>query len=164
MPYFAAALARTDEGWIGEEFDLDGVEDLEALADQLRDLAGDGPGPAMLLLEQDDEYVAVVRVDPGSSLEEPRVFLSDRRAVLSSGIASTLWSQEAEEVGDEDDEESTSPVAEPVGDPGLLADLGIPADDLLGLCAEEGVLPADVHTAICERVGCLDALEALREG
>ena len=164
MPYFAAALARTEEGWTGVEIDLAEVDDLDALADLLRDLTGEGPGPALLLLEEDDEYVAVVRVDGGTSaLSEPRVFLSDRRAVQASGVAAMLWEQ-AEGGADEDDDEANRPVAEPVGDAGLLSDLGTSADDLVALCAEEGLLPADVHTAVCERAGCLDVLESLRDG
>ena len=94
MSHFAAALARTDDGWKGAEVDLSEAEDLEALADLLRDLTGDGPGPAVLLLEEDDEYLAVVRVDGGGSgLEEPRVFLSDRRAVQGSDVAAMLWEE-----------------------------------------------------------------------
>ena len=164
MPYFAVALARTDAGWVGEEVDLDEVDDLEVLAEQLRDLTEDGPGPAMLLLEQDDEYVGVVRVDGGGGgLVEPRVFLSDRRAVHAGGAAAMLWEQDDDRSEDEDDE-GTRPVAEPVGDSALLADVGVPAADLVELCAEEGLLPADVHTALCERLGCLEVLEGLREG
>ena len=166
MSYFAAALARTPGGWSSEEVDLDEVEDLEALAEELRELAGDDGGPALLLLEEDDEYVAVVRVDGGpGSLDEPRVFLSDRRAVQASGVAAMLWEDSAAaEAGEDGDDEGTRAVAEPVGDAGLLADLGTSADDLVALCAEEGLLPADVHTALCERAGCLDVLEGLREG
>lgn len=160
MPYFAAALARTGEGWVGEEVDLDDVDDLEVLADQLRDLVDDGPGPALLLLEEDEEYVAVVRVE-GTGLAEPRVFLSDRRAALAGGVTAMLWDEDADT--DADDDESR-PVAEPVGDTALLADLGTPSDALVALCAEEGLLPADVHTALCERAGCLDVLESLRDG
>ncbi len=164
MSYFAAALARTPDGWAGTELDLDEVDDLEALAEQLRDITGEGPGPALLLLEEDDEYVAVVRVDGGpDSLEEPRVFLSDRRAVQGSDVAAMLW-EDAPPGGADDDDEGTRPVAEPVGDTALLADLGTPGEELLELCAEEGLLPADVMTAVCERAGCLDTLEALREG
>lgn len=166
MSYFAAALAHAVSGWSASEVDLDEVEDLEALAELLRELTGDGDGPALLLLEEDDEYVAVVRVDGGpGSLEEPRVFLSDRRAVQASEVAAMLWEDSplVDAVPDDDDE-GTRPVAEPVGDAGLLADLGICAEDLLELCAEEGLLPADVLTALCERAGCLDALEQLREG
>ena len=165
MPYFAAALARTAGGWTGEELDLSEVEDLEQLVDLLRDLTGDGPGPALMLLDEDDEHLAVVRVDGGvGGLDEPRVFLSDRRAVLASEVAAMLWEDVEAPVDEEEDEdEGTRPIAEPVGDTGLLADLGTPAGALLGLCAEEGLLPADVLTALCERAGCDDVLESLRE-
>ena len=165
MSYFAAALARTEAGWTGEELDLGDVVDLEALTDVLRDLTGEGPGPALLLLEEDDEYVAVVRADGGSSsLSEPRVFLSDQRAVLQSDVAAMLWEQSSEPADDDEEDEGTRPVAEPVGEPGLLADLGTSADDLLALCAEEGLLPDDVLTEVCQRAGCLDVLEGLRDG
>ena len=163
MSYFAAALARTEEGWTGTEVDLSEAEDIEALAELLRDLTGDGPGPALVLLEEDDEYLAVVRVDGGSgALTEPRVFLSDRRAVQQSDVAAMLW-EEPEEHEDDDEEEGTRPVAEPVGDASLLTDLGTPAPELLRLCGEGGLLPADVMTELCERAGCADALEGLRE-
>ncbi len=166
MSFFAAALARSAGGWSASEIDLDEIEDLEALVEQLREMSDDGEGPALLMLEENDEYVAVVRVDGGpGSLAEPRVFLSDRRAVLASGVAAMLWEDADPEQGEGDEEdEGTRPVAEPVGDAGLLSDLGTSADDLLDLCAEEGLLPADVLTALCERAGCLDALESVREG
>lgn len=171
MPWFAAALARTDDGWTGTEVDLSELADLEAVTEHLRDLAGDGDGPALLLLEEDDEYLAIVRVD-GDALSEPRVFLSDLRAVQASGVAAMLWEGDAaleREGGEGDDDEGeedegTRPVAEPAGDTSLLADLGTPADDLLRLCAEEGQLPGDVMTELCERAGCADVLDGLREG
>ena len=166
MSYFAAALARTSGGWTGSELDLDEVEDLEALAEQLRDLSGDEPGPALLLFEENDEYVAIVRVDGGTgSLDEPRVFLSDRRAVQGSDVAALLWEEaDLSEVAEDDEDEGTRPVAEPVGDTTVLADLGTPPAELLRLCASEGLLPADVLTAVCEKAGCADVLEALRDG
>jgi putative tRNA adenosine deaminase-associated protein len=166
VSYFAAALARTAESWTGVEVDLDELEDIEALTDLMRDLTGDGPGPALLMLEEDDEYVAIVRVDGGSTgLAEPRVFLSDRRAVQNSDVAAMLWEEADadEDVEDDDEDEGTRPVAEPVGDTELLADLGTPGTQLVDLCAEEGLLPADVLTAVCERAGCADVLEELRE-
>ncbi len=165
MSYFAAALARTEQGWTGVELDLSEVEDLEQLADLLRDLTGEGDGPALLLLEEDDEHLAVVRVDGGAgSLSEPRVFLSDRRAVLASEVAAMLWEAGDDEADDDDEDEGTRPIAEPVGDTGVLADLGTSAESLLDLCAEEGLLPADVLTTLCENAGCDDVLERLREG
>lgn len=171
MSYFAVALARTEGGWTGEELDLAEVEDIEQLAELLRDLTGEGAGPALMLLEEDDEHLAIVRVDGGTgSLDEAKVFLSDRRAVLASEVAQMLWEDTeppAEGEGEDeedDDDEGTRPIAEPVGDTAILGDLGTPADDLVDLCAEEGLLPADVLTAVCERAGCVDVLESLREG
>jgi putative tRNA adenosine deaminase-associated protein len=166
VSYFAVALARTGESWTGVEVDLDEIEDIEALTDLMRDLTGEGPGPALLMLEEDDEYVAIVRVDGGTGgLGEPRVFLSDRRAVQGSDVAAMLWEEaDAEDEEEEDDEdEGTRPVAEPVGDAELLVDLGTPGAQLVDLCAEEGLLPADVLTTVCERAGCADVLEELRE-
>ncbi len=164
MSYFAAALARTEQGWTGVELDLAEVEDLESLADLLRDLTGDGDGPALMLLDENDEHLAVVRVDGGAgSLAEPRVFLSDRRAVLLSEAAAMLW-EDGEHTDDDEDDEGTRPIAEPVGDTAILADLGTSPESLLDLCAEEGLLPADVLTTLCERAGCVDVLEQLREG
>lgn len=166
MTYFAAAVSRTDEGWAGQEVDLQEYDDLERLAEDLRDLSGDAAGPTLLLLEEDDEYVGLVRVDGAAgTLDEPRVFLSDRRAVLTNGVSSLLWEDEEVDAAtdEDDDDEGIRPVAEPVGDPGLLADLGTSAEVLLDLCAEEGLLPADVLTGVAERGGFLDVLDTLRE-
>lgn len=170
MTYFAAALVRTSDGWSAQELDLSEIEDLESLGDELRDLSDDDENPVLLLLEEDDEYLAVVRVDGGtSSLAEPRVFLSDERAVLASSVAAMLWEGEADEAdkdveADEDDEDDAGgSLGEPVGDAALLTDLGISAKDLLALCAEEGMLPADVMTELGDRAGFTDALDELRE-
>ena len=166
MSYFAAALARTEQGWTGVELDLAEVEDLEQLAELLRDLTGDGEGPGLMLLDEDDEHLAVVRVDGGAgSLSEPRVFLSDRRAVTASEVAAMLWEDgDGEGHAADDDDEGTRPISEPVGDTAVLADLGTSARELLDLCAEEGLLPGDVLTTLCEHAGCDDVLERLREG
>jgi putative tRNA adenosine deaminase-associated protein len=156
--YFAAAVILSSGAWSARDLDLDEVEDLEELVDTMRDL--DGDGPALLLLEADDEWLGVVRVDGDA---DPRVFLSDRRAVEVSEVAALLWEVEPQPPVEEDEEEGPRPVAEPVGDPGLLADLGTPADDLLALCAHEGFLPGDVLSAVGERAGFLEVLDDLRE-
>ncbi|HUR15486.1 MAG TPA: tRNA adenosine deaminase-associated protein [Mycobacteriales bacterium] len=158
MGYFAAAVVRSSGAWSARDLDLAEVEDLQELVDAMRDL--DGEGPALLLLEQDDEWLGVVRVDGD---DDPRVFLSDRRAVAVSEVAALIWEVEPDAPTDEDEDEGTRPVAEPVGDPGLLADLGTPAEELLELCAHGGLLPGDVLTAVGERAGFLDVLDDLRE-
>ena len=159
MSYFAAALVRTAGNWTARDVDLDEVEDLEELTEALRDLNGEGP--ALLLLEADDEWLGVVRVEGDA---DPRVFLSDRRAVEASEMAALIWEADGDSSLDADDEEEgTRPVAEPVGDAALLSDLGTSAEALLELCAHEGMLPADVLTVVGERAGFLEVLDDLRE-
>ena len=172
MTYAAAALARVDGAWFGDELDLEGVEDLDGVVELLREVVGDDATTALLFVEEDDEWFAVLRVDADN---EPRVFVSDARVIASSDTAA-LFAEAAVEVNvddddeaddgdadDEDDEdEGTRADGDPTGDASLLADLGTPAHRLLELCAEEGQLPADVITTLCEAAGCLDVLEKLR--
>jgi putative tRNA adenosine deaminase-associated protein len=175
MSHFAAALARTGDEWVAQEMDLGAVEDLDTLTDALRDVVADtGASTAVLFVEEDDEYLAIVRLDGDN---EPRVFLSDVRAVDTSPIAAMLYEEAAAEEleeelehedddEDEDDEEdedgSLRAEADPAGDVDLLADLGTPGKILLDLCAEEGMLPGDIITAVCETLGCAEQVEALR--
>ncbi|MDX6285985.1 MAG: hypothetical protein QOG53_1470 [Frankiales bacterium] len=172
MSYFAAAMARLDDGWDAREMDLTGVEDLDTLTDQLRDVISDASAlTVVLFVEEDDEYLAIVRLD---SELEPRVFLSDVRVVDTSVIAAMLYEEAAaeslediaedDEDSDDDEEEDGALRAEadPAGDDDLLVDLGMPGKVLLDLCAEEGMLPADVITAVCESLGCLEQMESLR--
>lgn len=167
MSYFAAAVVRTPDGWTGRELDLDDVEDIDGVSDQLRDALADGDGPALMFLEENDEYFLVVRVESSDS-DEARSFISDVRSVETSELAAKLYEAAADPVvddedGEDDDEESSArPEGEPGGDEAILADLGTKAADLHGLCTEEGMLPADVIYALCERAGCADVLEDLR--
>ncbi len=178
VPYFAAALARTPSGWTAAELDLDGVDDVLGLADLMREVEEQAE-LTLLFLEEDDVYVAIVRIDSG---EDPRIFVSDVRAGDESRVAEMLLEEVGrpvpvpfsvdDEIADEpnpagekdadDTGESTDVV--PAGDSDLLADLGTPAAELLALCVHEGLLPADVITAVAERAGCIDELEEIREG
>ena len=172
MSHFAAALARTDDEWLAREMSLSEIEDLDKLTDELRDVVADvGASTVVLFVEEDDEYLAIVRLDGEA---EPRVFLSDVRAIDTSSIAAMLYEEAAaesleehEDDDDDDDDEDEEDgalraEADPAGDHELLADLGTPGKVLLDLCAEEGMLPADVITAVCESLGCAEQVEALR--
>jgi putative tRNA adenosine deaminase-associated protein len=170
VSHFAVALARTDDDWVAREMNLTGIEDLDTLVDELRDVVADtGASSVVLFVEEDDEYLAIVRLDGEA---EPRVFLSDVRAVDTSAIAAMLYEEAAaesleEQETEEDDEDgdedgSLRAEADPAGDHELLSDLGTPGKVLLDLCAEEGMLPADVITSVCESLGCLEQVEALR--
>jgi putative tRNA adenosine deaminase-associated protein len=162
--YFAAAVTHSAAGWIGREVDLHEVVDLDLVVDELRDLT-EGPGPALLFVEEDDEYVGIVRVDDDS---DPRCFISDARVTVGGEISAMLRDNVETVVpaAAEDDEAELEPVtaragAVPTGDANLLADLGVPAAELLDLCARKGMLPTDVITAVAERIGCLDTMEEL---
>jgi len=168
VSYFASALARTDGTWSGTELDLGEVEDLDGLVEEMRRDADDA-GLIVLFVEEDDEWFGIVRLDDDA---DPRAFLSDGRVLETSTVGALL--AEAAAVTDPDDDEPDDEDAEgdedesvriegdPIGDAELLADLGTPAKRLLALCAEEGQLPADIISSLCESAGCLEALEELR--
>ncbi|WP_163512426.1 hypothetical protein [Fodinicola acaciae] len=74
-------------------------------------------------------------------------------------------SGDSDEDGGDDSESGrgTASAGEPVGDPGLLSDLGTSASQLLALVAHEGMLPSDVIADVCERAGCGSEYEDLRD-
>lgn len=175
MSHFAALAARTDDGWHSTEVELDGLADIDEVADVLRDASVDD-GPVLLFVEEDDEWFAIVRVD---GVGEPRTFISDARVVPGSELAALVYEEEAaddvfdepESSLDEDDDDveldeeeepAARPDAEPRGATDVLTDFGISASQLLAMCAEEGMLPADVITAVCERLGCAEEIEVYR--
>jgi putative tRNA adenosine deaminase-associated protein len=170
VTYATAALARVNSSWFGEELELDEVEDLDGVVELLREVVGDEPDTALLFVEEDDEWFAILRVDADG---EPRVFVSDARVIASSETAALFAEAAIESVVEDpaaddddedgdDDDEGIPADGDPTGDPTLLADLGTPAARLLELCAAEGQLPADVIATLCEAAGCLDVLEKLR--
>jgi putative tRNA adenosine deaminase-associated protein len=171
VTYATAVLARVNSSWFGDELELDEVEDLDGVVELLREAVGDDADTALLFVEEDDEWFVVLRVDANG---EPRVFVSDARVIASSERAALfaeaaiesatddLDDDDDDEAGDDDDDEGTRADGDPTGDSALLADLGTPAPRLLELCAEEGQLPADVISTLCEAAGCLDVLEKLR--
>lgn len=159
MSYFAAALARTPGGWTAEEIDLDGLSDVDAVADRVRDVDEDAE-TSLLFVEEDDEYVAILRVD--ADADEPRVFVSDGLAAETYPVAGIFAGAVDDGIPAPADEDAPLPESEPVGDAGLLADLGTSRRDLIALVTHERTLPADVISEVCERAGCLDELESLR--
>jgi putative tRNA adenosine deaminase-associated protein len=171
---FAAAVARGKNGWTASELELAGLADLEEVVDRLRDAEPDAD-LSLLFVEADDQYLVILRLDEGEDL---RVFGSDSAYGDESRVGALLLGDievpaleiddlagppTSESDDDEDDGPAADPDADPVGDAELLADLGISAHRLLTLCALEGLMPADVTAEICQRLGCGDELEELRE-
>jgi putative tRNA adenosine deaminase-associated protein len=158
--HFAVVLARAQDEWRAVEVSLDDCESVTDIAD----LARDEPGTLRLVLvEQDDEYAAIVRVDDDD--DEPRVFLSDGHAADAYPLAAVIAEDLIEIGGDELSDDEDAPPAHdsaPFGDAEIAEDLGTPAPTLLAMCAQEGTLPIDVLVAVCEKAGCGEVFDDLR--
>ncbi|MCX4714604.1 hypothetical protein ACFWB2_11020 [Streptomyces virginiae] len=181
--YFAALLARTEDGWEASDMELDDVESLSDLIDLARSAAVDDD-TVVALIEQEDAWFGVVRVD---GEEDPRYFVSNASAAARSSYGSMLTKEllgsdeeddelddldlDGTEDGEEDavasftDEDSeedevggtgAEPVtAGPLGDPMLLDDLGVTNKQLM-------TLDGDALSEIAESLGATEVLEAVR--
>jgi putative tRNA adenosine deaminase-associated protein len=143
VAYFTAVLARSGGGWVSRDVPLDEVADLTELAEQLR-LVEDGEEPVLVLLEREDDWWAIVRVDGD---EDPRIFMSDVDAASRSPYAAFL-DPPADEAGWG-------------GDLDLLADLGTSPDELRQICEDE-LPPMDATAVVAEAGGFAEALDSLR--
>lgn len=173
--YFAALLARTEDGWEASDTELDDVETLADLADLARDAATEDE-TVLVCIEQEGAWFGIVRVD---GEDDPRIYVSDAAAAARSAYGEILLTDEllgrepedpdvldslvdldGTEDGEspEDDqstEEDVVPVG-PLGDADLLTDLGMEEKAVLSLSAE------DALSEIAEVLGCTDVLEAVR--
>ncbi|MEU9620479.1 MULTISPECIES: hypothetical protein [unclassified Streptomyces] len=183
--YFAALLARTEDGWEASDTELDDVETLSDLTDLAREASVD-EDTVLVFIEQEDAWFGVVRVD---GEEDPRIFISDATAAARSSYGEILLTDEllgrepgAEDTiaaleelvgldGTEDGEPDTTPdndndddddgldadavPAGPLGDTGVLADLGLPEAELL-------MLRTDALVEIADALGAAEVLETVR--
>ncbi|MFH8345100.1 hypothetical protein [Streptomyces sp. NPDC018045] len=179
--YFAALLARTEDGWEASDTELDNVETLTDLADLAREAAVDDD-TVVAYIEQEGTWFGVVRVD---GEDDPRIFISNAAAAARSSYGAMLTDEllgrdeegtddldsldldgtedgepDTADGGSEGEETATAadtqaPPPGPLGDPGLLADLGIGAKELLAL-------DTDALSEIADALGCTDVLEAVR--
>jgi putative tRNA adenosine deaminase-associated protein len=154
----AVAIARERGRWLAYELGTAELEDLDSLADAMREF---GNGPVVTFVEEDDEYLAVVRLDGDA---DPRVFLSDRRVLFTSDLAARLLAEALPVIVDDadDDDEGALNHAHPIGDLEVLTDLGTGPERLLELIGEEGMLPADIIAALSERAGAGENLDEVR--
>ncbi len=142
---FAAVFAQTQQGWVGTEAVLTEAEGVDDIADLMREAAVESYGdPVVLLIEQDDDWFAVLRLDGES---EPLAFIS---TVREDGLGS-LFHQLVGEVPD----------GEPGGDPALLEDLGVDAKRLTEL--GERALPGDALLTVAELAGFGEEFDRLRD-
>lgn len=161
MPYFTAVLAREGRTWSTHALDVEAMNDLGELAAELRIVVADD-APVLLLVEREDAWWGVVRVD---GEEDPRVFVSDAAAVAASPYAAILdvvastTDVAVEAEGDEDNE--PVPAGTCAGDLDVLADLGTSPEDLQEMCDDE-LLPMDALAAVAEGAGFAEVLDSLR--
>ncbi|MFE0255359.1 hypothetical protein [Streptomyces sp. NPDC059010] len=175
--YFAALLARTEDGWEASDTELDDVETLSDLADLARE-ASPEDDTVLVLIEQEDAWFGVVRID---GEDDPRIYVSDAAAAARSSYGEILLTDELlgrepgddgadldsldldgteEPDGDSDDEEDGGGAEavphSPVGDTEILDDLGVGEKELKALDAE------DALSAIAEALGASEVLETVR--
>ncbi|GAA0444269.1 MULTISPECIES: hypothetical protein [Streptomyces] len=176
--YFAALLARTEDGWEASDTELDNVETLADLADLARQAAVDDD-TVVAFIEQEGAWFGVVRVD---GEDDPRVFVSDATAASRSSYGAMLTDEligreeeasedlddltnldgtedgEPEGAVDETEAEADDRLpAGPLGDVDLLDDLGVTGKDLLTFDSN-----GDALGEIADALGCTDVLEAVR--
>ncbi|MEV0693993.1 hypothetical protein [Streptomyces sp. NPDC050388] len=178
--YFAALLARTEDGWEASDTELDDVETLSDLADLAREAAPD-EDTVLVLIEQEDGWFGVVRVD---GEEDPRIYVSDAAAAARSSYGEILLTDEllgrepgddgtdldaldldGTEDGEPDDDSADEVVAGagsgesvphgPVGDARVLDDLGVSEKELRSLSG-------DALGEIAEVLGASEVLETVR--
>ncbi|MGI5196735.1 hypothetical protein ACQEVY_24320 [Streptomyces sp. CA-288835] len=181
--YFAALLARTEDGWEASDTELDDVETLSDLADLARE-ASTEDDTVLVLIEQEDAWFGVVRVD---GEDDPRIYVSDAAAAARSSYGEILLTDEllGREPGDDvpdldsldldgtedgependsdDDDDVVGGAASgeavpsgPIGDREILADLGVDEKELLILDSN------DALNEIAEVLGAAEVLETVR--
>ena len=149
MSYFTAVLAREGKAWTTHDLEVEGADDLGELTAELRGLV-DGDEPVLVLVEREDAWWAVVRVDGD---EDPRIFVSD-----AAGAASSSYSELLEIDSDEENEPVAGACA---GDLDVLVDLGTSPEALTTMCEDE-LLPMDALAAVAEAGGFGEVLDSLR--
>lgn len=170
VAYFTAVIARSGTSWRARDVEVDEAQSLDDLADVLRSAALGGP--VLAVVEHEDEWFAVVRVD---GEDEPRLFVSDLAVASHSAYGEILAPAADADVPDEDradgggvdgrDEDGDDdevPVAAWVGESDLLDDLGVSARRLRKLVEDNADDPGAVLGEVGEAVGFADLLEALR--
>ncbi|MEU0392375.1 hypothetical protein ABZ208_06285 [Streptomyces sp. NPDC006208] len=178
--YFAALLARTQDGWEASDTELDDVETLSDLTDLAREASVD-EDTVLVFIEQEDAWFGVIRVE---GEEDPRIFVSDAAAAARSSYGEILTNEllggddddpaddldaldldgteDGEpEADDPDDEDRVSVAAGesvpagPVGDREILRDLGLSEKELLAL-------DTDALMEIADALGAGEVLETVR--
>ncbi len=139
---FAIAAWREDGAWRAESLPPRLAESLASLVAALGAHASES-GVVGLVSIGDDTFL-IVRVDGGRA----RLLLSDQTAALDWDLADEVLDALGVEAPEDVDDD-----ADPVGDLGLLADLGMSTDELTLLCEDLDLYPDEVLGSVAKRIG-----------
>jgi putative tRNA adenosine deaminase-associated protein len=149
LPGFAVAAIREDGRWRCTRLTPDALVDLDTAITELRELRS--TGAVLGLLDVDDEFFVLLRPTPGGI----SLMVSDAVAALDYDVAADALDLLRVELPPDDDALDDP---WPEGDLAIVADFGLPADELEVLAAEVELYPDEQLAAIGRRCGFADAL------
>jgi putative tRNA adenosine deaminase-associated protein len=151
---FGVAVVREEGKWRCSPMRPGALCSLVAAETELRELRS--AGAVFGLLDVDDEFFVIVRPAPAGT----RLLLSDATAALDYDIAAEVLEKLDNDIS-EDDLDPAEPFEE--GDPGLLADIGLP-EAVMSVILDETDLYADEQLGrIAREMGFADELAAVLE-
>ncbi|MFB9383530.1 tRNA adenosine deaminase-associated protein [Pseudonocardia petroleophila] len=149
LPGYAVAAIREEGRWRCTRLAAESLVDLDAAITELRELRVQGA--VVGLLDVDDEFFVIVRPVPGGIA----LMLSDAVAALDYDVAADVLDLLRVELPPDDDALDDP---WPEGDLSILADFGLPADELEMLAGELELYPDEQLATIGRRCGFADAL------
>ncbi len=151
---FGVAVTRDESTWRCSLLAAELLDDLDGVITALRRVATTGPVFGMLAV--DDEFFVLVRPIPGGA----SLLLSDATAGLDYDIAADVLDLLQVPVPEEEDIEDDP---WPEGDLALLADLGVPEQEMQLIVDEVDLYPDEQLSMIAQRCGFGDAFAAVLE-
>lgn len=151
LPGYAVAAIREEGRWRCSRMAAEALVDLDTAITELRALRS--TGAVLGLLAVDDEFFVLLRPAPGGVA----LMVSDAIAALDYDVAADALDLLRVELPADDVDVADAPPW-PEGDLGILADLGLPADELEVLAGEVDLYPDEQLAAIGRRCGFGDAL------
>jgi len=151
---FGVAVTRDDATWRCALLAPELLDDLDGVITGLRRVANSGP--VFALLAVDDEFFVVVRPIPGGAA----LLLSDATAGLDYDIAADVLDLLQVQIP-EDEEVDDDPW--PEGDLSLLADLGVPEQEMQLIVDDGDLFPDEQLAMIAQRCGFGDAFASVLE-
>jgi putative tRNA adenosine deaminase-associated protein len=149
LPGYAVAAIREDGRWRCTRLTAESLLDLDTAITELRELRS--TGAVLGLLDVDDEFFVILRPTPGGV----SLMVSDAVAAFDYDVAADVLDLLRVELPPDDDALDDP---WPEGDLAILADLGLPADELEVLAGEVELYPDEQLAVIGRRCGFADAL------